>query len=88
MDGWQETPRSEELGGKYGLESRGFTFSCTLSQQQETTHQPLKHLQMLYYAGFKGGGGYSLRDFSSAVPSGHLVCFFLRNVILLHVRIG
>ena len=38
MNGWQGTPRSEELGGKCDLESRGSTSSCTPSQQQETTH--------------------------------------------------
>ena len=46
MNGRQGTPRSEELGGKYDLKSRGSAFSFTPSQQQETTHQLPKHLQM------------------------------------------
>ena len=59
MNEWQETPRSEELGDKYGLESRGSAFSCSPSQQQKTTHQLPKHLQMWYYAGFEGGNDFA-----------------------------
>ena len=34
---------TERLGGKYDLESRGSTFSCT--PEQESTHELLKHNQ-------------------------------------------
>ena len=41
------TPRCEELGGKYNLESKGSAFSCTSSQKQETTH----HSPSIYKCG-------------------------------------
>ena len=44
---------TERLGGEYDL---GSCFFQTASQQQETTHQPRKHLQMWYYAGFEVSG--------------------------------
>ena len=45
MEKWQGTPRSEEIGGKYDLESRGSTFPCTRShEKQETTQQLCLHL--------------------------------------------
>ena len=46
---------SQELGGRYGVESRGSAFSCTPSQQQGST-QLFQHRKMWYYAGFEGGG--------------------------------
>ena len=52
--GWQGTPRSEDLGGKHDLESRGSACSCTPSHEwPETTHQLPRYLNMWYYAGFK-----------------------------------
>ena len=59
MNGWQRTPRSEKLDGKYDLESRGSAFFCT--PQQETTHELPKHLHIWYCCGFKGV--VFLRDF-------------------------
>ena len=57
VNGWQGTPRSDELGGKYDLKSRGSAFSCAPNhEQQETRNQLPKHLQMGHCAGFKGGG--------------------------------
>ena len=50
---------TDQLGDEYDLESRGSSFPSTASQQQETTHQLRKHLQIWYYAGFKVGGVFA-----------------------------
>ena len=52
MNGWQGIPRSEELGGKYDLGSKGFAFSCTISEQQEST-QLFQHRKIGYYEYYK-----------------------------------
>ena len=63
INGCQRTPWTDEidgkefhgaLGGEYDLEPRGSIFSCTRSQ-----HSPSEHLQMGYYAGFKGDGVFA-----------------------------
>ena len=79
MNGWQETPRSEELSSKYDLKSRESVFSCTPShEQKETTHQLPKHLQiMLHYAGFIGGGGFA-RFYLAPEYSSHMLFYLNR----------
>ena len=54
---------TERLDGEYDLESRIYAFSCSPSRSQ---HKSPKHLQMWYYADFKGGDVLFLR--------GHLYC--------------
>ena len=53
MNGWQGAPRSETLGGKYDLESKGSAFSCTPQQESK---QLFQHRKMEGYVVFKGGG--------------------------------
>ena len=47
---------TDRLGGEYDLKSRGSAFSCTPSRSQ---HSPSKHLQMWYFAGFRGNGVFA-----------------------------
>ena len=47
---------AEQLGVDYDLDPRGSTYSAHLTKSQ---HNPYKHLQTYYYAGFEGGGVFA-----------------------------
>ena len=77
----------KRLGGDYDLESRGSAFPCTVSQDQETTRQLRKHLQMWHYACFKVDGVSCVTSPRSYTCYLLTVYFFSSIVLLLHRRI-
>ena len=73
VNGLQGTPRSEELGGEYHLESREFVFSCAqiMGSRRQHINSP-KHVQMWYYAGFREGGALAQLPFLAPEYISHL----------------
>ena len=67
VNGLQGTPRSEELGGKYHLESREFV----MGSRRQHINSP-KHVQMWYYAGFREGGALARLPFLAPEYISHL----------------